>query len=72
MWGCLHDHSLAYAVRKFVFFKHKPTVREVRDYKRFNADGFLWDLTKMPWHVFNQYSNPNECWRVWKSFFNVH
>ena len=39
---------------------HKPTVREVRDYKRFNAECFLWDLAKLPWHVINQYSNPNE------------
>ena len=71
--GVIHvgmsDHSLVYAVRKYVILKHKPTVREVRDYKRFNADGFLWDLAKMPWHVINQYRNPNECWRVWKSFF---
>ena len=72
--GVIHvgmsDHSLVYAVKKYVILKHKPTVREVRDYKRFNADGFLLDLAKMPWHVINQYSNPNECWRVWKSFFN--
>ena len=72
--GVIHlgmsDHSLVYAVRKFVNSKHKPTVREVRDYKRFNAEFFLWDLAKLPWHVINQYSNPNECWRVWKSFFN--
>ena len=57
----MFDHSLVYAVRKLVILKHKPTVREVRDYKRLNADGFLWDLAKMPWHVINQYSNPNEC-----------
>ena len=72
--GVIHvgmsDHSLVYAVRKYVILKHKPTVREVRDYKLFNSDGFLWDLAKMPWHDINQYSNPNECWRVWKSFFN--
>ena len=72
--GVIHvgmsNHSLVYAVRKYVILKHKPTVREVRDYKRFNADGSLWDLAKMPWHIINQYSNPNECWRVWKSLFN--
>ena len=72
--GVIHlgmsDHSLVYAVRKFVNSKHKPTVREVRDYKRFNAECLLWDLGKFPWNVSNQYSNPNECWRVWKSFFN--
>ena len=72
--GVIHlgmsDHSLVYAVRKFVISKPKPTVREVRDFKRFNAECFLWDLAEMPWHVINQYNNPNECWRVWKSFFN--
>ena len=72
--GVIHlgmsDHSLVYAVRKFVISKRKPTVREVRDFKRFNAECFLWDLAEMPWHVINQYNNPNECWRVWKSFFN--
>ena len=58
--GVIHvrmsDHSLVYAVRKYVILKHKPTVREVRDYKRFNAYGFLWDLAKMPWHVINHYN----------------
>ena len=44
--------------------------REVRDYKRFNGEFFLLDLAKLPWHVINQHCNPNECWRVWKSFFN--
>ena len=72
--GVIHlgmsDHSLVYAVRKFVISKRKPTVREVRDFKRFNAECFLWDLAEMPWHVINQYNNPNEFWRVWKSFFN--
>ena len=68
----MSDHSLAYAVRKFVILKHKLIVREVRDYKRFDADGFLWDLAKMPWHVINPYNNPNEYWRVWKSFLMIH
>ena len=66
----MSDHSLVYAVRKFVILKHKPTVKEVRDYKRLNADGFLWDLAKKPWYVINQCRNPNECWGVWKSIFN--
>ena len=62
----MSDHSLVYAVRKFVILKHEPIVREVRDYKRFYADSFQWDLAKMLWHDINQYSNPNECWRVWR------
>ena len=61
--GVIHlgmsDHSLVCAVRKFVNCKYKPTVREVRDYKHFNAECFLWDSNKMPWHVINQYGNPN-------------
>jgi hypothetical protein len=50
--------------------KSKPIVKEVRNYKHFHADCFLGDLAKMPWHVIYQDNNPNECWRVWKSFFN--
>ena len=54
----MSDPSLVYAVRKlFVISKHKPTLREVRDYKHFNAEYFLWDLAKIPWRVIHQYSN---------------
>ncbi|CAB3986869.1 Hypothetical predicted protein [Paramuricea clavata] len=66
----MSDHSLIYVVRKFTLPKLKPNVKEVRDYKHFNAEYFIGDLTRMPWHVINQYNNPNEGWRVWKSFFN--
>ena len=66
----MSDHSLIYVVRKFTLPKLKPNVKEVRDYKHFNAEYFIGDLARMPWHVINQYNNPNECWRVWKSFFN--
>jgi hypothetical protein len=66
----LSDHSLIYAVRKFTVAKSKPIVKEVRNYKHLHADCCLGDLAKMPWHVIYQDNNPNECWRVWKSFFN--
>ena len=46
--GIIHlgmsDHSLVYAVRKFFNSKHKPAVTEVRDYKRFNTECFLWNV----------------------------
>ena len=68
----MHDqhHSLIYVVRKYTLPKLKPSVKEVRDYKHFNAEYFIGDLAGMLWHLINYYNNPNECRRVWKSFFN--
>jgi DNA polymerase II small subunit/DNA polymerase delta subunit B len=66
----MSDDSLIYVVRKFTLPKLKPNVREVRDYIHFNAEYFIGDLARMPWHVINQHNNPKECWRAWKSFFN--
>ena len=63
----MSDCSLIYAVRKFTLPKLKPSVKEVRDYKHLNAEYFIGDLARMPWHLINQYNNPNECWRIWKS-----
>jgi len=71
--GVIHlgisDHSLIYAVRKFMLPKASPFVREIRDYKHFDAELFLEDLSRMPWNAIQQFNNPNTCWNVWKSFF---
>ena len=71
--GVIHlgisDHSLIYAVRKFMLPKTNLSVREIRDYKHFNAELFVEDLSRMPWKVIQQVNNPNTCWNVWKSFF---
>ncbi|XP_068690306.1 uncharacterized protein [Montipora foliosa] len=71
--GVIHlgisDPSLIYAVRKFMLPKPNPGVREIRDYKHFDAELFVEDLSRMPWNAIQQFNNPNTCWNVWKSFF---
>ena len=72
--GVIHlgisDHSLIYIVRKFTLPKRKSTVEEVRDYKHFNAEHFIGDLSRMPWNMVQHFHNPNDCWRIWKYFFD--
>lgn len=72
--GVIHlgisDHSLVYAVRKFTIPKSKPAVKEVRDYKHFVAEDFAADLSRMPWHITQQYDDPNDSWEAWKCLFN--
>ena len=65
----ISDHSLIYAVRKFVFPKSKSIMREVRDFKHFSDRDFYHDLSQVPWEIITTFSDPNECWCVWKSFF---
>ena len=70
--GVIHlatsDHSLIYAVRKFMLPKTNLGVREIRDYKHFDTELFVEDLSRMPWSAIQQFNNPNTCWNVWKSF----
>ena len=49
--------------------KTNPGVREIRDYKHFDAELFVEDLSRIPWNAIQQFNNPNTCWNVWKSFF---
>ena len=65
----ISDHSLIYAVRKFVSPKSKSIMREVRDFKHFSDRDFYNDLSQVPWEIITTFSDPNECWCVWKSFF---
>ena len=65
----ISDHSLIYAVRKFVFPKSKSIMREVRDFKHFSDRDFYNDLSQVPWEIITTFSDPKECWCVWKSFF---
>ena len=71
--GVIHlgisDHSLIYAVMKFMLPKTNPGVREIRDYKQFDAELFVEDLSRIPWNAIQQFNNPNTCWNVWKSVF---
>ena len=47
--GVIHlgisDHSLIYAERKFMLPKTNPDVREIKDYKHFDAELFVEDLS---------------------------
>ena len=65
----ISDHSLIYAIRKFVSPKSKSIMREVRDFKHFSDRDFYNDLSQVPWEIITTFSDPNECWCVWKSFF---
>ena len=58
--GVIHvgtsDHSLIYAVRKFVL--PKSTIREVRDFKHFLNRNFCDDLSQVPWQIITTFSDP--------------
>ena len=51
--GVIHlgisDHSLVFAVRKYCVTKSRQKTRYARNFKRFNANNFLNDLSQMPW-----------------------
>ena len=69
--GVIHlgisDHSLIYAVRKFMLPKTDPGVREIRDHKHFDAELFVktypeclgtrFNISIIPTHV-GTYGNP--------------
>ena len=57
----ISDHSLIYAVRKFMLAKTNLGVREIRDYKHFDTELFLEDFSRMPWSAIQQFNNPNTC-----------
>ena len=66
--GVIHlgisDHSLVYAVRKFMLPKTNLVVREIKDYRQFDAELFVEDLSRMPWNAIQQFNNPNTYWNV--------
>ena len=71
--GAIHlgisDHSLIFTIRKYCAPKSEQSIRQVRNFKRFNAINFLNDLSQMPWENVGLYNDPNDCWRVWKTLF---
>ena len=75
--GVIHlgisDHSLIYALRKFMLPKTNPGVREIRDYKHFDAELFVEDLSLMPWNEIQQYSiTPTHVGMYGNPFFLRH
>ena len=49
--------------------KCRQTRSKVRNFKRFNETDFIRELSSIPWYVITQFSNPNDCWQIWKSLF---
>ena len=75
--GVIHigvsDHSLIYAVRKFIPNKRGQIKKEVRNLKHFVKEDFIYDLLKPllpPWEMVETINDPNLAWRVWETNFN--
>ena len=71
--GVIHlgisDHSLVYALRKFSLPKSYPKYKIVRNFKNFNENQFILDVSLIPWELVYQHIDPNLCWQVWKDLF---
>ena len=65
----LSDHSMIFAIRKHCIPKSREKVKHIRNFKNFNANDFLTDLSQMPWENIAQHDNSNVCWQVWKSLY---
>ena len=63
------DHSMIYAVRKFIIPKSDPKIKIVRDFKNFKVNDFLRYLSQIPWETTVIPDNHNTCWKIWKSFY---
>ena len=60
---------MIYAVRKFIIPKSDPKIKIARNFKNFNVNDFLRDLSQIPWETTVIPDNPNTCWKIWKSFY---
>ena len=49
--------------------KYRQTCLKVRNYKRFNDNDFIQELSRIPWNLITQCADPNDSWQIWKSFF---
>lgn len=65
----MSDHSLIYAVRKIIMPKYRQVRSKVRNFKRFNDNDFVQELSAIPWYLITQCVDPNNSWQIWKSFF---
>ena len=65
----MSDNSLIFAVKKVTTPKYRETRSKVRNFKKFKETDFIEELSRIPWYLTTQYTNPNDNWHVWKSFF---
>ena len=54
-------------MRKFTLPKGRQKIRQVRNFKNFVENDFIWDVSQLPWEMVYQFGDPNLCWQVWKS-----
>ena len=73
--GVIHlrisDHSLIYAVRKFVVPKTRPTIKEVQNFKHFVEVHFINDVKRVSWQNVECFDDPSLAWQAWKSDCNA-
>jgi hypothetical protein len=66
---------LIYGIRKFKTFKQSPRFIEYRDFKHFNEQDFMCNLTSLS-NLNLIHSDPNKSWTIWKNKFleieNIH
>jgi hypothetical protein len=64
------DHSMIYAViRKFTVPKSDSKIKIIRNFKNFNVNDFLSDVSQISWETATMHDNHNVCWKIWKSLF---
>ena len=63
--GVIHlgisDHSLVYAVRKFIPPKERQKTREVRNFKNFIENDFIQDVSQLPWDILYIFTTSDIC-----------
>ena len=65
----ISDHSVVYALEKFFLPKLYPKYKVVRNFKNFNENQFILDVSLLPLELVYQHNDPNLCWQVWKDLF---
>ncbi len=65
------DHCLLYCITSYK--SHIPTQRhrtiEIRNFKQFNIDDFIFYLEHCPWSSVEEYDDVDEAYQTWKCIF---
>ena len=65
----ISDHYLIYAIHRNMPQRERPRLIETRNYKDFDAEIFLYDLSNQPWNNIKQLDDPNEMLSTWNTLF---
>ena len=65
----ISDHYLIYGIKKFPSLKGEQRFIEFRDFKNFNLENYLHDISEMNSVNFEPCTDPNQMWYMWKSKF---